>query len=302
MASLAAPAPLATTPVRMGRTVGFLRYVRRNPSLGIGLFLLLILILLSTVGRLAIDRKKDPYPLGAPASKPPSLKYPLGTDQQGRNLFAVMVVGTQLSMRAGLLAGSIGIVVATILGFVSAYYGGIIDTVIKWIVDVMLTIPQLLVLLVIASTLRRYITVESMALIIASLAWIGPTRTIRSQVLSLKERPFVLMARLSGMNGPEIIVKELMPNLLPFLLYCFVQATYIAILLAMGLEILGLGSQREPTLGMTLYHMQRQSAIIRGLWWWWLSPVAIIMMLVIGLTLTSLGLDEWANPRTRRAA
>lgn len=302
MATLAAPVPLATTPVRMGRTVGFLRYVRRNPSLGIGLSLLLILILLSTVGRLAIDRKKDPYPLGAPASKPPSLKYPLGTDQQGRNLFAVMVVGTQLSMRAGLLAGSIGIVVATILGFVSAYYGGIIDTVIKWIVDVMLTIPQLLVLLVIASTLKRYITVESMALIIASLAWIGPTRQIRSQVLSLKERPFVLMARLSGMNGPEIIVKELMPNLLPFLLYAFVQATYIAILLAMGLEILGLGSQREPTLGMTLYHMQRQSAIIRGLWWWWLSPVAIIMMLVIGLTLTSLGLDEWANPRTRRAA
>ncbi len=166
----------------------------------------------------------------------------------------------------------------------------------------MLTIPQLLVLLVIASTLKRYITVESMALIIASLAWIGPTRSIRSQVLSLKERPFVLMARLSGMGGPEIILKELMPNLLPFILYSFVQATYFAILTAMGLEILGLGSQREPTLGMTLYHMQRHSAIIRGLWWWWLSPVGIIMMLVVGLTLTSLGLDEWSNPRSRRAA
>lgn len=302
MASLAAPTPMAARPIRIGRAVGFLRYIRRNPSLGIGLFLLLILILLSTVGRLTIDRKKDPYPLAAPPSKAPSLKYPLGTDQQGRNVFAVMVVGTQLSMRAGLLAGSIGIIIATILGFVSAYYGGVIDTVIKWIVDVMLTIPQLLVLLVIASTLKRYITVESMALIIASLAWIGPTRSIRSQVLSLKERPFVLMARLSGMGGPEIILKELMPNLLPFILYSFVQATYFAILTAMGLEILGLGSQREPTLGMTLYHMQRHSAIIRGLWWWWLSPVGIIMMLVVGLTLTSLGLDEWSNPRSRRAA
>lgn len=301
MASLAA-SPTATRPARMGRTTGFLRYLRRNPSLGIGLFLLIFLITLSTAGRLVIDRKKDAYPLGAPASKPPSLKYPLGTDQQGRNLFAVMVVGTQLSMRAGLLAGTLGILIATVLGFVSAFYGGVIDTVIKWIVDVMLTIPQLLVLIVVASTLKRYITVESMALIIASLAWIGPTRTIRSQVLSLKERPFVMMARLSGMNGPEIIVKELMPNLLPFLLYSFVQATYFAILTAMGLEVLGLGSQREPTLGMTLYHMQRQSAIIRGLWWWWASPVAIIMMLVVGLTLISLGLDEWANPRTRRAA
>lgn len=301
MASLAAT-PTVTIPARMSRTSGFLRYVRRNPSLGIGLFLLLILVLLSTVGRLAIDRKKDAYPLGAPASKPPSMKYPLGTDQQGRNLFAVMVVGTQLSMRAGLLAGTIGILIATVLGFASAYYGGIVDTIIKWIVDVMLTIPQLLVLIVVASTLKRYITVESMALIIASLAWIGPTRSIRSQVLSLKERPFVMMARLSGMNNIEIIVKELMPNLLPFLLYSFVQATYFAILTAMGLEVLGLGSQREPTLGMTLYHMQRQSAIIRGLWWWWASPVVIIMMLVVSLTLISLGLDEWANPRTRRAA
>jgi peptide/nickel transport system permease protein len=286
----------------MSRTTGFLRYVRRNPSLGIGLLLLIFLITLSTAGRLVINPKKDAYPLGAPASKPPSMKYPLGTDQQGRNLFAVMVVGTQLSMRAGLLAGTLGILIATILGFVSAFYGGVTDTVIKWIVDVMLTIPQLLVLIVVASTLKRYITVESMALIIACLAWIGPTRTIRSQVLSLKERPFVMMARLSGMNGPEIILKELMPNLLPFLLYLFVQVTYFAVLTAMGLEILGLGSQREPTLGMTLYHMQRQSAIIRGLWWWWASPVTIIMMLVVGLTLISLGLDEWANPRTRRAA
>jgi peptide/nickel transport system permease protein len=286
----------------MGRATSLLRYIRRNPSLGIGMGLLLILILLSTVGRLMIDRKKDPYPLAGPASKPPSLKYPFGTDQQGRNVFAVMVVGTQLSLRAGMLAGGIGILVATILGFVSAFYGGAIDAVIKWVVDVMLTIPQLLILIVIASTLRRYITVETMALIIASLAWISPTRSIRAQVLSLKERPFVSMARLSGMSGPEIILKELMPNLLPFLLFSFVGAVIFAVYTAMGLELLGLGSQREPTLGMTLYHMGRHSAILRGLWWWWLSPVTVIMMMVTGLTLVSIGLDEWANPRTRRAA
>lgn len=302
MATVVAQAPTVNAPARMGRADSFFRYVRRNPSLGIGLGLLLTLVLLSTAGRLFIDPKKDPYPLAGLPSKPPSLKYPFGTDQQGRNVFAVMVIGTQLSLRAGLLAGGIGILVATILGFVSAFYGGPIDAVIKWIVDVMLTIPQLLILIVIASTLRRYITVETMALIIASLAWIGPTRTIRSQVLTLKERSFVSMARLSGMNGPEIILKELMPNLLPFLLYSFVGAVIYAVYTAMGLELLGLGSQREPTLGMTLYYMGRYSAILRGLWWWWLSPVVVIMMLVVGLTLVSLGLDEWANPRTRRAA
>jgi peptide/nickel transport system permease protein len=302
MATMAQTAPTTGPVVRTGRATNLLRYIRRNPSLGIGLGLLLFLTLFSTVGTLFVERRKDPYPLAGPPSKPPSLQYPLGTDQQGRNLFAVMVVGTQLSMRVGLMAGAIGTVVGIILGFVSAFYGGMLDAVIKWIVDVMLTIPQLLILIVIASTLRRYITVENMALIIASLAWIGPTRTIRSQVLSLKERPFVSMARLSGMGSPEIIVKELMPNLLPFLLYSFVGAVIGAVYTAMGLEILGLGSQREPTLGMTLYHMGRHSAILRGLWWWWLSPVAVIMMLVVGLTLISIGLDEWANPRTRRAA
>ena len=301
MATLAAPATTPAPAAPMGRATGFLRYVRRNPSLGVGLAILLFLILFSTVGGFFINRKKDPYPLAARPSRPPSLQYPLGTDAQGRDLLAVMIVGTQLSMRAGLLAGTIGLAIGIVLAFVGAYYGGILDNVIKWIVDVGLTIPTFLILIVIASTLKRTITVERMALIIASLAWIGPTRTIRSQVLSLRERPFVSMARLSGMNGPEIIVRELMPNLIPFLLASFVGSVTYAVYTAMGLELLGLGSQREPTLGMTIFWVQRYSAILRGLWWWWVAPAVIIVLLVVGLGLTSFGLDEWANPRSRRA-
>jgi peptide/nickel transport system permease protein len=230
------------------------------------------------------------------------LQYPLGTDAQGRNLLAVMIVGTQLTLRVGLLAGAIGMAVGTILAFVAAYYGGIADTIIKWIVDVMLTIPQFLILIVVASTLKRTITVETMALIIASLAWVGPTRVIRAQVLSLRERPFVMMARLSGMSGPEIIIRELMPNLIPFLLASFVGAVTAAVYTAMGLELLGLGSQREPTLGMTIFWVLRYSAMLRGLWWWWVEPVVIIVLLVVGLALVSFGMDEWANPRRRRVA
>jgi peptide/nickel transport system permease protein len=260
------------------------------------------MILFSTVGTLFVNLKKDPYPLAGLPSKPPSAKHPLGTDAQGRDLLAVMIVGTQYTLRIGLLAGTIGTVVGTILGFLSAYYGGILDAIIKWMVDVLLTIPGGLVLIVIASTLKGYITIESTAFIIAALAWVGPTRTIRSQVLSLRERPFVQMARLSGMNGPEIIVKELMPNLIPFLLASFVQAVNGAVAASLGLALLGLGSQREPTLGMTIFWVLRYSAILRGLWWWWLAPVIVIVLLVIALTLVSLGMDEWANPRTRRAA
>lgn len=301
MATIVSTAAIPERAASPGPLYGFWRYVRRNPALGVGLAMLITLILFSTVGTLFIDVRKAPYPLGTPPSKPPSLQYPFGTDAQGRDLFAAMIVGTQLTLRVGLLAGTLGLAVGTILAFAGAYYGGVVDAAIKWIVDVMLTIPSFLILIVIASTLNKRISVESMALIIASLAWVGPTRTIRAQVLSLRERPFVMMARLSGMNGLEIIFKELIPNLFPFLLASFVSAVTAAIYTAMGLELLGLGSLREPTLGTTLYWLQRYSAMLRGLWWWWVIPMLMIVSTVVSLALISFGLDEWANPRTRRA-
>ena len=291
----------AEMPVRTGRTAGFLRYVRRNPALGIGLVLFLALILFTTVGRTTVNLAKDPYPLSSPASKPPSAKYPFGTDAQGRNLWAVMVVGTGLTLRIGLSAAFLALAVGTIVGFVSAYYGGWLDAILRWVIDVLLTIPSLIILVVVASMLKSYLSIGTLALIIASLAWVGPARTIRAQVLTLRERQFVQMARISGMSGPEIIFRELLPNLLPFLLASFVSILIGAIGVSLSLEIWGLGSQREPTLGMTLYWVQRYSAILRGLWWWWTLPVAMIVTLVVSLALISIGLDEWSNPRLRRS-
>jgi peptide/nickel transport system permease protein len=291
----------AEQPARFGRATNFLRYVRRNPSLGVGLVLFISLILFATAGRLVIDVSKQAYPLAGPASKPPSAQYPFGTDAQGRNLFAVMVAGTGQTLRIGLTAAVLSILLGTIVGFVSAYYGGMIDTILRWIIDVLLTIPNLIILVVVASILKRFLSVEILALIIASLAWVGPARTIRSQVLTLRERQFVQMARLSGMSGPEIIFRELLPNLLPFLLASFVTILIGAIGASLGLELLGLGSQREPTLGMTLYWVQRYSAILRGLWWWWGIPIMMIIILITSLALISIGLDEWSNPRVRRS-
>ena len=97
-----------------------------------------------------------------------------------------------------------------------------------------------------------------MALVVASLAWLYPTRTIRAQVLTLRERGYVQVARLSGMSGPEIIVKELLPNLLPYLAAALVDAVSAAILASIGLEVLGLGPFDAPTLGMTIYWVNLQ--------------------------------------------
>jgi peptide/nickel transport system permease protein len=286
----------------MSRTTLFLRYVRRNPSLAVGLIIVVAIALFCIIGARLTDVRTQPYPLAASPNKPPSAQYWFGTDAQGRNLFATIVVGTVLTLRIGLIAGAVGLGVGTVLAFIAAYYRGWIDTVIRSVVDVLLTIPGLLVLIVIASTLRRAINVESMALVVASLAWLGPTRNIRAQVLSLRERPFVLVARLSGMNGLEIIFRELVPNLLPYLAAAFVGSVTGAIFASIGLEALGLGPLREPTLGMTIYWVLYYSALLKGMWWWVIAPITVIVLIFISLFLLGTGLDELANPRVRRAA
>jgi peptide/nickel transport system permease protein len=278
-----------------------LKYMGRNPALVIGIVLLGALALFCIIGPYFVDVTND-SPLSVPANRPPSADFPLGTDRQGRDILAVMVAGTPLTLRIGFLAGLIGVGVGTLLGFVSAYYGGIVDTVIKGIVDIGLTIPGLLFLVIIAVSLHEGLNVDQMALIVASLAWLWPTRTIRSQVLTMRERAWVQIARLSGMSGPSIIVRELIPNLLPYLAASLVGAVASAVLASIGLEALGLGPMDSPTLGMTIYWVIYYSALLHGMWWWWGPPILVIIVLFVGLFNLSAGLDEIANPRLRRRA
>jgi peptide/nickel transport system permease protein len=253
------------------------------------------------VGNFVVDTQ-DARPLSAPALRPPSADYPFGTDRQGRDLFAVMVAGTPLTLRIGFIAGFLGVGLGTVLAFIAAYYRGLVDTVIRGVADIGLTVPGLLVLIIIAVSIKGALTVNQMAIIVASLAWLYPTRTIRAQVLSLRERGYVEVARLSGMSGPGIIFFELMPNLLPYLAATLVNAVSAAILASIGLEVLGLGPIDSPTLGMTLYWVNFNAAMINGWWWWWTAPTVIILTVFLGLFFLTVGLDEIANPRLRRSA
>ena len=138
--------------------------------------------------------------------------------------------------------------------------------------------------------------------LIASLAWLYPARTMRSQVLTLRERSFVQIARLSGMSGPEIILRELLPNLLPYMMASLVGSVGAAILASIGLDVLGVGAFEAPTLGMTMYWVNYNAALINGWYWWWVPPIVVIALLFIALFSISMGLDEIANPRLRRRA
>jgi len=277
-----------------------LNAVRDNPQLVIGLAIILMLVGFGLLGPFLVNPRGARVGT-ATVDQPPSWKYPLGTDTVGRQVLPTVMVGIPLTLRIGLLAGAIGLAIGMLFGFVAGYYGGLWDILLRGAADVFLTIPGLLILVVIASTLHGAVNVNTEGLVVAALAWMYPTRTIRSQVLTMRERGYVHVARLSGMSGPEIIVKEMMPNLLPYLAATFVAAVAAAILASIGLEALGLGPQNEPTLGMTIFWGLYYTAVLRGLWWWWMAPIAVIVLIFIGLFLMAAGLDRVANPRLRTA-
>jgi len=276
-----------------------LGYLRRNKSLAVGLFLVAAVLLFAGIGRLVWDVDMA-RPLSARPNLRPSWDHPLGTDRQARDLLAVMIVGTPKTFYIGLLAGFIGVAIGTALALIAAYCGGTVDNVIRSIVDIALTIPAFLVLVLVAVALHSGLNVNQMALVVASLAWPWPTRTIRAQVLTIRERAYIQVARLSGARGHQVIFSEIMPNLLPYLAATFVGSVSAAVLASIGLEVIGLGSVETNTLGITLYWVQFNAALLHGLWWWFLPPVIIIVLLFVGLFSIAAGLDELANPRTRR--
>jgi peptide/nickel transport system permease protein len=277
-----------------------LRYLGRNRQLVVGLVLLGALLLFVVLGNLFYDVSRY-KPLSVLPGRPPSAQSPLGTDSQGRDILAVMIAGTPLTLRMGLLAGFLGVAIGTILAFAGAYFGGLLDAVVRGIVDIGLTIPTFLVLIIVAISIHSAMTVDQMALVIAVLAWLWPTRTIRAQVLTMRERAYVHVARLSGASGLKIIFFELMPNLLPYLAASLVGAVAAAILASLGLEALGLGAVDSPTIGMTIYWVIFYGALLQGMWWWFLPPIIVVVVLFMGLFSLSAGLDEWANPRLRKA-
>jgi peptide/nickel transport system permease protein len=269
----------------------------RDWKLTLGLLIVLLIAAAALLGPRFIDRAAT-QPVYAPFSRPPSVEYPLGTDNVGRDLFALLVYSLWPTLTIGLIAGSVGMAIGASLGLISGYVGGAVDVVVRLISDVALTVPTFLVIILIAS-LTRTSSIEGTALIVGLLAWAGTARAIRAQTLSLRERAFVRVAKLSHLSDIEIIFREIMPNLAPYLLAGFVGAIAEGILASVGLQLLGIGPLLTPNIGMTLNNAFVGGAMVRGLWWWWSPPVIVLGLLFFATFLISLALDEIANPRLR---
>jgi peptide/nickel transport system permease protein len=286
--------------IQPGRFKLLFRYLRRNKSLAIGLILVLLLTAFTVIGMVTIDTSHA-YPLSVKPKQPPSAQFLLGTDFFGRDLLAAMVVGLWQTAMIGVLAGGVGTLAGVVLGFTSAYFGGPLDNFIKGVCQILTPIPPFLIQVIIAGSLdKRDVTVYTMAFIVVLLSWMGPTLVIRSQVLSMKERQFVSVAKLSGMGDIGIIFVEIMPNLLPFIAASFVGQVFSAVFASFYLAVIGLGPLREPLLGNTIWSAQSQGAFFNGWWWWPIFP-AVAMVLILGsLALINMGLDELSNPRIRK--
>jgi peptide/nickel transport system permease protein len=277
-----------------------LRTISRNRLLFAGIVLVLIVLLFGLVGSFFVPRGMADVG-AARVARPPSSADLLGTDQQGRDVLADIIYGTPASIEVGLIAGLIGVGLGALMGLIAGYTGGIVDEVIRVLIDVLLTIPSLMILIIVASMVG-VVSIESMALIIAALAWMWPARAVRAQVLTIRERMYVQVAILNGAGPLSIIVRELLPNLLPYIAANLVGAVSGAILASVGLSTLGLGPMTRPSLGLTIYWAIQYGALIRAMWWWFMPPIVIIVLLFLGLFLLSQGLDQIANPRLQTKA
>lgn len=274
-----------------------------NTKFILGSSIVLLIFLFGLLGPLFWDTDLA-FTASSPTNLPPmwaeggTPEHPLGTESNGRDMLAQLVVGIPSSLKVGFVAASIGMGVGILLGSLAGYLGGWTDHVIRTISDSVITIPSLMVLIAIATYVHMTDT-TAMAFILALFAWPGPTRLVRSQVLTLRERGYVKMAQLSNVTAIEIMLVEMVPNMLPWLAASLTGGISGAILGATGLEALGLGPTRVPSLGLIINYALTSSALVRGMVWWWLPPILTLVVIFTGFFLMTIGLDEIANPRMR---
>ena len=293
------------------RSVSFWHSPWFNTKFLIGSAILLGVFLISIIGPMMWDKKMalvgssptNVVPIWVKEKHSGLLKdgdpaHPLGTESNGRDMLAVLLVGTPRTLRIGLIGAGVGMMVGITLGFTAGLLGGWVDLVISTLCDTMVSMPGLAVLVVIAAYIPQ-MEVNDLALIMAIFAWPLPARSIRAQILSMRERDFIKLAIISGASRLDIMFKEIMPNLLPYLAASFVVTVSGVILASTGVETLGLGPTRIPTLGTTINGALRATAMFRGMWWWWGPPIVVLVIIFVGLFLINIGLDEIANPRLR---
>ena len=227
---------------------------------------------------------------------PPSFEHPLGTDLLGRDVLSRMIYASRISLEVSLVAVGISIGIGVFLGSLAGYSGGIIDQIISRFIDIMLCFPTIFLILAVIAYLEP--SILTIMIVIGATSWMGVARLVRAEMMSLKERDFVLIAKVYGAETFRIIFKHLLPNALPPIMVSASLGLGQAILIESALSFLGIGVQPPiPSWGNILIEGKETLEVA-----WWLSifPGLAILITVLAFTLLGETLQEILNPKRER--
>ncbi len=228
----------------------------------------------------------------------PSFTHPLGTDSMGRDLFSQLLEGSKWALIIGVTSATASVVLSTVVGLVSGYYGGAVDTVLQRTAEVVMTLPGFPMIVIIGSLLRG-VSIWNIVVLISLLGWPGASKVIRAQVLSLKERPFIESAKISGASRFRIVFRHIAPNILPLSFLYMTFGVTGAILMEASLSFIGLGDPMTVSWGMMLQWCFRSGFIYRAPFWV-LPPGLCVTLLALAFYLIGMGTEQIINPRLRK--
>ncbi len=288
---------LADTLASVRKTLRIMSY---NKAGFIGFLAIVAILLISYVGpylvELDTDTKVDKI------YQTPSNEFWLGTDHQGRDIFSYIIHGGKDVIAVGLAAGLISTFIGVTFGTLAGFAGGRVDSAIIAITDFVLTVPRFPLLVVLAAILTFDRNIY-LGIILGLLNWPGLLRAIRSQALSLKERDFVQAARALDLGTPHIIFREIVPNMMSYIIISFTLAMTGAIYALVGLVLLGLAPFSGTNWGIMLSLAYTRGAMFfSDSLWYIMSPVVAIAILQLALVTMNRSLELIFNPRLRTEA
>ena len=298
LSELAAELGIRKKPGWMSHLPAGLAAILTNRKGMTGIVILLTIILLGLFAPLLTAH--DPFHRAGLPNVSPNLDYLLGTTRMGKDVFSQLLYGGQTSLAVGFTAGIAATIIGLIVGISSGYFGGRIDEILTFFVNVVLVLPALPLIIVFASFVEKA-SPGVIGIVLAATGWGWSARTIRTQTLALRNRDFILAAELLGERKWRIILMEIFPNMFSFVVGGFVLATIYAIIAEAGLEFIGLGNPSSVTWGTMLFWAQRNAALITGAWWEIWPPCIAIMVTAAALVLINFSVDELTSPQLRAA-
>lgn len=280
---------------------GYARTFRKSRRGMIGLGILVFFLLMALLAPYIVDQAQIHVATATgPRLHPPTAGYPLGTDKYGRQVLGMLIWGSRMSLMVGITATVFSMLIGSTLGICAGYFGGKTDTALSAVTNWFLVLPWLALAILLASVNPfRLPPAGNIILVIAITSWAGTARLVRSQTLSVKERPYVERSRALGSGNWHLVTRHVLPNVAPVIFANAVLMVAIAILSEAALGFLGLGDFNNVSWGTMLNESYAAGSLTAGYWWWFIPPGLAIVFVCLGVTLCGFALDEILNPKLR---